>query len=152
MEEGLLDRQVGVIIIGLMQRYRQAHGFQVVPPPARGTGVDEHIREAPAQLAPEAQVAFDIADLGDTLPVRRVVLPPAVQRIDVEILPVEIDALFAQDAADMLEQPVKSLRIAEIEQTGAGQQPFGCCSASHEPAVTRSGSNQTSVFIPFVRA
>ena len=62
-----------------------------------------------------------MADFGDTLAVFRVVSAPEVQRVDVEILPVEVDALFSEELVNMVGQPLPRRRITQVQQAGNSQ-------------------------------
>ncbi len=114
-------------VIAAQERHRAAHGFQVVAAPARGARVDQHPGMAAAQLVPVRQVAADVVVLGDPLAVLGVVLPPQVQRVDVEVLAVEVDALRGDELVDVVGQPLAGLGVAEVEQAavGAAEDPLG---------------------------
>ncbi len=64
------------------------------------------------QLVPIGQVAGDVVNLGDALTIGCIVLPPEVERIHVEVLAVKIDTLSSDQLADVVGQPLASLRIA----------------------------------------
>ena len=53
---------------------------------------------SPAKFIPIGQVSLDVQVLRYSLTVGRIVLAPEFQRVHVEILPVEIDALLADEA------------------------------------------------------
>ena len=68
-----------------------------------------------------------MADLGDSLPVGRIVAPPIVQRVHVEILPIQVDALPGEQRIDMLDEPTPGCRDAEIQESTlfAAKDPLG---------------------------
>ena len=80
-----------------------------------------------AQFVPVAEVSLDVKVLGDPLPVGPVVCTPIRQRIDVEILAVEIDALRLDEAVEVRDGPALDFRIAEVQQaaTRSAQDPLG---------------------------
>jgi len=57
-----------------------------------------------------------LAHLRQPLPVRRIIRAPIGQGIDVEILPVEINALAPEHAIHVVGQPLVRLHVAEVEQ------------------------------------
>ena len=104
------------LVIAPQQRHRAAQRFQVVTPTAGSATINQQTRVAPAQLVPVSEVAFDVAHLRDALPVWGVIRPPIGQGIDIEILPVEINAFAPEHAIHMVGQPLARLGVAEVEQ------------------------------------
>ena len=45
-----------------------------------------------------------------------IVAPPAVERIDVEVLTVEVDALLGEELVDVVDEPIPGLGIAEVQE------------------------------------
>ena len=73
------------------------------------------------------------------------------KRIHVEVLPVEVDALFGEQPVDVVGQPLPGRR-GRPGSAAALLPPSshsGWFLASQVPGVTRSGSNQTISFMPF---
>ena len=81
----------------------------------------------PEQFVPIGEVAGDVLDLGDALAVRGVVGAPEAERVHVEVLAVEVDALLVDQLVDVLGEPFPGLRIAEVQQSAvlAAENPFG---------------------------
>ncbi len=54
-------------------------------------------------------------------------LSPIWQRVDVEILAVQIDSLFLDELIDVFGEPLAGLRIAEVQESAASsaEDPFG---------------------------
>ena len=96
---------------------------------------------AAAQFIPIGQIAADVLVLGDPLTVLCIVGPPGAERVDVEILPVQIDALLGDELIHAVDDPVPGFGIAEVHhapfrpaedplravegQPGAGRRPLG---------------------------
>ncbi|OPZ95271.1 MAG: hypothetical protein BWY71_02288 [Planctomycetes bacterium ADurb.Bin412] len=99
--------------IALQQGQCPAHGFQVIPPAAAGTGVDHHARMTPLKFIPIGQITFNIADFGDSLPVLSIVISPEGQRINVIILTIQIDFLFGDDFAHLVGNPSHRFRLIQ---------------------------------------
>ena len=149
--ERLLGRQVAVVVVGRMQGDRPAHRLEVVAPSSRSTTVDDQIGLPLAKRVPVSQVALHVEVLGDALAVGRIVLAPERERIHVEVLAIEIDALFAEHAIHVIGEPASSV-VSPRFRSVPPRSHSGCFSASQVPWATRSGSNQTSVFTPRLRA
>ena len=60
-------------------------------------------------LVPEGQVPFNVADLCDALPVFGIVGPPEAERIDVEVLAVQVNPLFGQESVNVVGEPASSI-------------------------------------------
>jgi len=54
--------------------------------------------------------------LGDALPVRRVGRSPEGQRVDVEILPIEVDALLGQELVHVVGEPLPGRGVAQVQK------------------------------------
>ena len=68
----------------------------------------------PPQFVPISQVAGDVADFRNTLAVGRVVRAPDVQRIEVEILPIQVNSLLRQQLVNVVGQPLERVGIAQV--------------------------------------
>ena len=81
---------------------------------------------AATQFIPIGQVAGDMVVLCDALAVLGVVLLPEAQRVDVEVLAVQVDALLGDEPIDVLGQPLADFGVAQVEQAAAlaAQNPF----------------------------
>ena len=150
--ERLLGGQVAVVVVGRMQRHGAAHGLQVVAPAARGATVDDQLRVPLPQGVPIGQIALDVQVLGHALAVGRVVAPPEVERVHVEILAVEVDALLASACGPRGRSATSAPPGCPGPAACLPSSHSGWFCASHVPPATRSGSNQTSVLMPFARA
>ena len=96
------------------KRHRAAERFDVVAASARGAVVDLHAGEAFQQAVVVGEEAGDVLDFRDALAVGRVVAAPEDQRLDVEVVPVEIDLFAADDAGRVVDEPFQGVGIAEI--------------------------------------
>ena len=109
------------------ERHGAAERFQIVAPPAGSATVDEQAGMPVPQLVPERQVALDVADLGNSLPVHRIAFSPDPERIEIEILTVQVNALLGEELIDVVGEPLAGLGVAEVQQPVAAlaQEPFG---------------------------
>ena len=55
--------------------------------------------------------------LRDALPIFGVGAAPVAERIDVEVLPVDVDALLCHELVDMIGKPLAALRVAQVQQS-----------------------------------
>lgn len=62
----------------------------------------------PAQFIPVGEITRDVFDLGDALPIRCVLAAPMTERVHVEILAIEIDALLGECAIAVKLSPVRA--------------------------------------------
>ena len=62
----------------------------------------------PPQLVPVGQVAADVLVLRDALAVFGVGRAPEAQRVDVEVLAIEVDALLGQELVDVFGEPLSA--------------------------------------------
>src|SRR5208282_1441688 len=76
----------GTARIAVPERHGAAASFEVNSPPAAGAVVNGQARVPGEQFVPERVMALDIANLGQSLPVRRVRVPPETERIKVEVV------------------------------------------------------------------
>jgi len=102
------------------------------------------------QFVPEGEVACNVVNFSQPLAVGAVIRAPVGQRIDVEVLAININPLAGQQAIDPLERPFPRLGIAQVQQPAllASQNPLGVLRGKPGTCVTRSGSNQTMNLIP----
>jgi hypothetical protein len=114
-------------IVAAKQRDRAAKSLDVIATPAAGARIDQHVGMTAAQLVPVREVVHDVTDLGDALAVGLVVGSPGIERIHVEVLAVQIDALAVDEPIDMAGQPFEHRWLAQLEQSAAGAavDPFG---------------------------
>ena len=91
-----------VLIVGSPKRYGAAKGLKIVPPSPGSAGVNEHIWVAADQLVPICQIPGHMLDFGDALPVFRVISPPVIQGIHIEILPIDINSLLGQEFINVI--------------------------------------------------
>ena len=98
------------------QRHATHASLQVDATAAAGTVVDPEPRMAGAQLVPHRIQPFDVADLRDALAVGRVGLAPEGQRIDVEVVPIHVQAELADLPRQEVGEPAPGDRIAELKQ------------------------------------
>ncbi|OPZ96037.1 MAG: hypothetical protein BWY71_02044 [Planctomycetes bacterium ADurb.Bin412] len=114
-------------VIAPCQRYRSPHGLQVQAMPARRTTVNNHSRMTLAQFIPVRQIPHYILVLRYALAILGIIFLPEGKRIDIVILPVEVNSLFRNDVADMIDHPIQRLRIAHVQHSalGTSQYPFG---------------------------
>ncbi len=70
--------------------------LKIIAAPAAGARVDQHAGMALDKFVPIGQIPFNMADFGNPLPVFRVVGPPERQRVNIEVLPVQVYALFGK--------------------------------------------------------
>jgi len=78
------------------------------------------------QFIPVGQIPRDMLVLCNALAVVRVVAPPVGQRVYIEILSIEIDALARDQLVHMVYQPLPGRGVAQVEQspTTAPQHPL----------------------------
>ncbi len=86
-----------------------AERFQVVAPSTRRAAIDEQAGVSSPPLVPEGQVAFHVADLGDALPVVGIIGPPEAERVDIEVLAVQVNPLFGQESVNVVGEPASSI-------------------------------------------
>ena len=81
-------------------------------------------------------------------------LPRQCQRVHVEVLPVEIDALLGEQLVTWSVSQSAGLGVAEVQQSAVLPPSIhsGWFWASQVPPATRSGSNQTMIFMPLAWA
>jgi len=103
-------------VVAAPQRDGAAKRLEIVAAAAAGTGVYAQSGPAPQEFVPEGKITRDVPDLGDALTVGGVRVAPMGQRIHVEILPVEIDALAGQKGIGMVHKPPPRVGVAEIEE------------------------------------
>ena len=108
------------------QRVAAADGLQVDPAAAAGAVVDRQARMPLPQFVPHPIEPFDVADLGHALAVGRVGRLPERQRVDVEVVAVDVDAPVADALGEIVGKPLPGGRVAEVEQAVA-------CSRSQHP-------------------
>jgi len=70
----------------------------------------------PPQLVPEGQISHHVVNLGDALPVRGVVLAPEPERLDVEVLPVDVDAVVGEELVDVIDQPIPGVAVPQVQE------------------------------------
>ena len=92
-------------------------------PPESGD-CDDQVRVPLTQGVPIGEVVLHVQVLGQALAVGRVVLPPERQRVHVEVLAVEADALFAQHAVGVVGEPMECLGFPQVQERAA-QEPLG---------------------------
>ena len=88
----MADRLKGVI--APPKGHGAAHGLQIVAAATAGAGIDEHVRMPSPQFVPVGQVATHVLVLGDALTVFGIGRVPESQRVHVEVLAIEVDALL----------------------------------------------------------
>ena len=69
-----------------------------------------------SKLVPVGQVTGDVSDLGDALPILGVRAAPVAQRVDVEVLTIDVDAFAHDQAVDAIDDPLPGVAVAEIHQ------------------------------------
>ena len=67
---------------------------------------------SPDEFVPIGQIPFNMADFGNALPVFRVVGPPERQRVNIEVLPVQVYALFGKQGVDVIHEPRPGFLVA----------------------------------------
>ena len=107
---------LAVADIGVVQRYRPAHGLDVVPATARGAGVHPQSGIALQQRVPIAIVALNVQVFTDAHAPFLNVGIPVLRRRKVEVLPVDADVRLLDDAVHQINQPVAGGGVAEVEQ------------------------------------
>jgi hypothetical protein len=69
-----------------------------------------------------------MSDFRDPLPILFVIRSPDGEGVEIEILPIQIDALVFEQTADLLDQPVPRFLVSQIKQLALSvppQQPLG---------------------------
>ena len=74
----------------------------------------------PAQFVPESEVTLDVQVFGHAPAVGGFVGPPIQNRLDVEVLPIEVNALLRDHPVHMFGEPLPRLVIAEVQQAALG--------------------------------
>ena len=87
------------------QRHGSPQRFEIEPSPARRACVDQQVRKEPSQFVPIGKIAGHVLNFRDSLAIFRIVRTPQRQRLKIEILPIGVDALLADDFADMIDEP-----------------------------------------------
>ena len=120
-------REVADRVVAAQQRHGTAESLQIIAPAAAGAGVNIHRGVAAEQFIPESQIARDVFDLGDALAIRTVVGAPAGQRVEVEVLAIDINALAGQQTVNPREGPLPCVGIAQVQEPAAfaAQDPLG---------------------------
>ena len=98
------------MMIGTQQRQGAPQRFQVIAATTAGAAVDQQVRVPAEQFVPERQVSFHVANLGDPLPIGLVRTAPIAQRLDIEVLPVDVDLLLTEKFIDMICEPGAGFR------------------------------------------
>ena len=111
----LLDRVIAVADVRIVERHRAAHGVEVVPPSAAGTGVDPQSRIPPNQLIPIAQITLYVVIFDRADPILRFRRHKARKRREIEVLPVHTNAGLFDQSVHVVDEPVERRRIAEIK-------------------------------------
>ena len=113
--------QLGLIAAGLLnviaspEVYRSADRFQIETPVTAATALNNQTGFAPFQLFPVFIKPFDMTDLSDPNPLWVFTVPPEIQRIDIRIMPIDIDIILQYHFGNMIGKPFPRLRIAHIE-------------------------------------
>src|ERR1035437_4743139 len=68
------------------------------------------------QLVPERVMASHILDLRHALAVRGVRLPPVTERVDVEVVAIDVDAEVGDTPRQQVRQPAAGGGVAELEE------------------------------------
>ena len=113
--------------IAAQQRHCPSQCFQIVAPSAAGARVDPQPGISAEQFVPVGQVAGGVPVFGNALPVRAVGAAPVTERVDVEILPVDVHALALNQAVDAIDNPLPGVAVAEVHQAAAAaaENPLG---------------------------
>ena len=82
-----------------------------------GLGVDDDVGESLYDFVPVGENAGAVALLGHAQSAGffGILMEPVVQRVDVEVLAVEVDALGLDEVADMLGHPLSGFLVGEVE-------------------------------------
>ena len=99
-------------VVVAQQRNRPPHSFQIVTPSPAGATINPKAGVPPKQLVPVGQVTGHMPVFVDSLPVGGLIGLPETKRVHVKILTVQVDALFFDQAVDMVHQPLPSLGIS----------------------------------------
>ena len=67
------------------------------------------------QSVPEAAQAVDISCLADALPVFCIDFAPEREGVEVEVLPIVVDMLLADESLDGLNSPFARLLVAQVK-------------------------------------
>ena len=98
------------------QGHCATQGFEIIATTAGGAGVHAQVRVPLAEGVPVGQLALNVMVFSRPLAIRSIGTAPKCEGIHVEILTIEIDALFGQCPINMVDKPVQGLRMAEIQQ------------------------------------
>ncbi len=112
----LVADRFAVVVVGSPERCRPRGRFEVDAAASRGAVVDHEARELGPQVVPESVEPFDVADFADAHAVGLVVGVPETFGVDVEILPVVVDAIVADELGDLLAEPREGHGVAQVEE------------------------------------
>ena len=112
----LLDGVVAVSHVGVVQGHRATHGLGVVSSAARGAGIDPQPGIALKKRVPITVVALDVQVFKDTVAPGLAVLLPVRNGREIEVLTVNINAVFLDQSVNLVDQPVAGHGICQIEQ------------------------------------
>ena len=102
--------------VALQARHSEAHGFQIVAPPARSAGVKAQSGMTAAQFVPQREVVLHLKIFRDALPVLRVVLARGGQRpFAVHVLAIQIEAWGLDHGIKVVHKPVQRRRFADVK-------------------------------------
>jgi len=79
-----------------------------------------------AQLIPISEVPSQVLDFGDALAVRGIGAAPRVERVEIEVLAVQVDSLGVNQPVNVRGEPIPGVRVAKVQQpaVGAADHPF----------------------------
>ena len=95
-----LRAQRFITIVALQQGNGSPKYLQIIASATARARVDFQVGESFAKVVPELQQPCDVVVFSNTLPVGTIERSPVGERVEIEILPVEVDAVFLDPVAD----------------------------------------------------
>ena len=109
---------------GVVEGNAALHGFQIVAAAARGAGINKDAVLLNDGI-PQSQIALDVLIFGHSLATAFIGSCPGGGGIVVKVLAVARDTCSIDDLADLGEDPLTALGIAEIDDATLEPASFG---------------------------